>query len=66
MLIVGGPLLFLLGVVYTRAVLEIMIVFFRLMDDVTRLTETLEQSSAPPPERREKREREFEDYPPAL
>jgi hypothetical protein len=46
MLLIGGPLLFLLSVIYARVFLEIMIVIFRISEHIAEIAEQGRRPSA--------------------
>ncbi len=48
MLIVGGPLFFLLSMIYARVLLELIIVFFRINGNVTEIRDDLVGDAHPP------------------
>lgn len=48
MLLVIGPLIFLVGVLYLRVLLEVLVVLFRIGEDTSRVRELLERGATPP------------------
>lgn len=49
MLLIGGPLLFLVSVIYARVLLEIILVIFRISEDCSKLVEIGNRAPATPP-----------------
>ena len=49
MLLIGGPLAFLVVVIYARVLLEIILVVFRISDNISKLTEMGGRTPPPPP-----------------
>ncbi|MFQ5914759.1 MAG: DUF4282 domain-containing protein [Nitrospinota bacterium] len=49
MLIVGGPLLFVIAVIYARVILEIVLVIFRISEHTSKMAGADGRTPAPPP-----------------
>jgi hypothetical protein len=49
MLLVGGPLIFLFWLTYTRIILEVIIVFFRIAESVDAIAQSQSVATAPMP-----------------